>query len=101
MEEVTNLNEITGRDLQRYKLRRREDGDLNGVTMVTQLSTLEVLIGWCENIDAVASGTRLKNEGEGERFVALSQSVCDALDAYLKQGGTRVCNSLSFKRSVT
>lgn len=167
VEEITNLNEITGRDLQRYKLWRREDGNLNNVTMVTQLSTLRVFIRWCENIDAVTpgthekillpslsknedrrtamldeeaasqlieylrqfefatrthalvellwhtgmrigaaqaldvedydpeeqyvelrhrpdSGTRLKNKEEGDRFVALSQSVCDALDAYLK-----------------
>jgi len=167
VEEITNLNEITGRDLQRYNLWRREDDDLDNVTMVTQLSTLRVFIRWCENIDAVASGThekillpslsknedrrttmldaeaasqlieylrqfdfstrthalvellwhtgmrigaaqgldvkdydpkeqyvelhhgsnsgtRLKNKGEGERYVALSQSVCNALDAYLK-----------------
>jgi len=30
------------------------------------------------------SGTRLKNKEAGERYVALSSEVCDALDSYLK-----------------
>jgi len=30
------------------------------------------------------TGTRLKNKGDGERYVALSAAVCDAIDAYLK-----------------
>ncbi|MCU4752971.1 site-specific integrase [Halobacteria archaeon AArc-curdl1] len=53
---IENLNELSGRKLQRYRLWRREDGDLNNVTMVTQLSTLRVFIRWCESIDAVESG---------------------------------------------
>jgi len=167
--DIENLNSIGGRDLQRFKTWRRDDGDLNNVTMVTQLSTLRVFINWCEDIDAVASGThdkilmpslsknedrrtamldtesaeellgylrqvefatrthvliellwhtglrigaahsldvedydrdeqhvqlrhrpdtetRLKNKGDGERYVALSAAVCDAIDAYLKYG---------------
>lgn len=31
VDEITNLNEITGRNLQRHKLWRRDDGDLNNV----------------------------------------------------------------------
>jgi site-specific recombinase XerD len=167
IEGIENLNNVSGRDLQRYKLWRRDDGDLNNVTMVTQLSTLRVFIKWCEDIDAVPqgthdkilmpslsknedrrtaildsesaeklieylrrfelgtrthaliellwhtgmrigaahsldvsdydrdeqyvelrhrpeSGTRLKNKTDGERYVSLSASVCDALDAYLQ-----------------
>jgi len=42
--DIENLNSIGGRDLQRFKTWRRDDGDLNNVTMVTQLSTLRVFI---------------------------------------------------------
>lgn len=167
VENIENLNSIGGRDLQRFKIWRREDGGLNKVTMVTQLSTLRVFIKWCEDIDAVQqgthdkilmpslaknedrrtatlhgeaadqligylrkfefatrthalvellwhtgmrigalhsidredydseeqhielrhrpdTGTRLKNKEDGERYVALSADVCDALDAYIK-----------------
>ena len=173
--DIENLNSLTGRDLQRFKMWRREDGDLNNVTMVTQLSTLRVFINWCEDIDAVASGThdkilmpslaknedrrtamldeeaanqlleylrkvefatrkhalaellwhtgmrigaaqsldktdydskeqyvelrhqpnsgtRLKNKGEGERYVALNNKVCDAFDAYLKYNRGKVAD---------
>jgi site-specific recombinase XerD len=167
VEKLDNLNSLTGRDLQRYKMWRRGDGDLNNVTLVTQLSTLRVFIKWCERVDAVedglhdkilmpslskhedqrdamldfeaadqllsylrnaesatrthalievlwhtgmrigaaqsldlgdydseemylelrhrpATGTRLKNKIDGERFVGLSANVCDALDMYLR-----------------
>jgi site-specific recombinase XerD len=44
VEDIENLNTLGGRELQRYKMWRREDGDLNNVTMVTQLSTLRVFV---------------------------------------------------------
>jgi integrase len=52
-EDVDNLNGLSGRDLKRYKLWRRDDGDLNNVTLKTQMDTLRVFIRWCESIDAV------------------------------------------------
>ena len=175
VENIENLNSISGRDLQRYKMWRRDDGNLNNVTMVTQLSTLRVFSRWCEDIDAVASdthekilmpslsrnedrrtdildkaaaeklikylrkiefatrthafvallwytgmrlgaargldledydseeqyvelrhrpeqGTRLKNKGEGERYVSLSSEVSDALDAYIRYNRDKVAD---------
>lgn len=89
--EIDNLNELTGRDLQRYKMWRREDGGLNNVTMVTQLSTLRVFINWCENIDAVASGTHDKilmpslSKNEDRRTVMLSEKAASNLLDYLRQ----------------
>jgi hypothetical protein len=43
-ERIDNLNAITGRDLKRYKLWRRDDGDINNVTLKTQMDTLRVFI---------------------------------------------------------
>jgi hypothetical protein len=55
-EGIDNMNTLSGRALHRYRLWRREDGGLNNVTLVTQLSTLRVFIKWCERIDGVPEG---------------------------------------------
>jgi site-specific recombinase XerD len=89
--EIDNLNELTGRDLQRYKLWRREDGDLNNVSLTTQLSTLRVFIRWCEKIDAVASGTHNKilipslDKNEDRRTAKLDKGAAEQLIDYLRQ----------------
>lgn len=50
---INNMNDITGRDLHEYRLWRREDGDLNQVSMSSQMSTIRVFIRWCATIEAV------------------------------------------------
>jgi site-specific recombinase XerD len=60
--DIDNLNDLTGRDLKRYKLWRRDDGDLNNVTVKTQMDTLRVFIRWCESIDAVTPDLSVKVE---------------------------------------
>lgn len=52
-EGIENLNGVSGRDLHRYKLWRREDGNLKKVSLKTQIDTLRVFIRWCESVDAV------------------------------------------------
>ncbi|QKG93481.1 tyrosine-type recombinase/integrase [Halorubrum salinarum] len=52
-EEIDNLNELTGRDLQRYRLWRKEDGDLNKLSLRMQMSTLRVFLKWAGSIEAV------------------------------------------------
>ena len=56
-EDLTNLNNLTGRRLYEYRLWRKDDGDLNPVSLRTQLSTLRAFVRFCESIDAVESGT--------------------------------------------
>lgn len=51
--EVDNLNDITGRDVQTYRLWRRENSDIKNVTMPMQLSTLRVFLKWAGTIEAV------------------------------------------------
>lgn len=60
--DINDLNNITGRDLKRYKLWRRDDGDINNVTLKTQMDTLRVFIRWCESIDAVTPDLSTKVE---------------------------------------
>ena len=53
LEEIQNLNTLSGRQLHRYRLWRREDGNLNKVSEKTQMDTLRVFIRWLESIDGV------------------------------------------------
>jgi integrase len=52
-EEIENLNELTGRRFQRYRLWRHEEGDLNKVGEKTQMDTVRVFVRWLESIDGV------------------------------------------------
>lgn len=51
--DITNLNNLTGRDLHRYRLWRRNDGNLAPASEKTQMDTVRVFIKWLETIDAV------------------------------------------------
>jgi site-specific recombinase XerD len=53
---VTNLNELSARDLHKYRLHRKEKDDLNTVTLRTQLSTIRVFVKFLESIDGVKQG---------------------------------------------
>jgi site-specific recombinase XerD len=53
MEDIDNLNDLTGRQIQQYRLWRRDDGDLSVASEKTQIDTLRVFIRWAESIDAV------------------------------------------------
>ena len=57
-EGIDNLNEITGRRLHEYRLWRKEEGNLNRVSVRTQMGTLRVFIDFCAQIDAVETGLR-------------------------------------------
>ena len=90
-EEIKNLNNLSGRDLHRFKLWRREDGELNNVTMVTQLSTLRVFIRWCEQVEAVENGLSESillpslSKGEDQRDAMLDEEEAKTLIEYLRQ----------------
>lgn len=89
--EIDNLNELTGRKIHRYKLWRREDGDLNNVTLKTQMDTLRVFIRWCEKVDAVESDLSTKvqsptlSEGDNQRETMLDRDTATAVLSYLEK----------------
>lgn len=53
---IEDVGELDGRQLHEYRLWRREDGNLNVVSLQTQLSTLRVFLKFCEKIDIVENG---------------------------------------------
>jgi site-specific recombinase XerD len=50
-EEIENLHTLTGRQLHRSRLWRREDGDLNKVSEKTQMDSLRVFVRWVEAVE--------------------------------------------------
>lgn len=50
---VDDVNDVTGRNLQEYRLWRQEDGDLVKLTLNQQLSTIRVFLTFCGSIEAV------------------------------------------------
>lgn len=50
---IENLNELTGRKLQQYRIWRRNEGNLRPASEKTQMDTIRVFIRWLESIDAV------------------------------------------------
>lgn len=59
-QELKNLNNLSGRDLQDFRYWRKEDGNLNNVSMHTQMTTFRVFINWCEDYQAVIPGLNEK-----------------------------------------
>lgn len=50
---IDNLNEITGRELHRFRVKRREKDGLATATMKGQLATLRTFLRFCATIEAV------------------------------------------------
>ncbi len=50
---ITSMAELTPRHLQDYRHWRRREGDLNEVSVRTQMSTIRVFIKWAGDYDAV------------------------------------------------
>lgn len=51
--DIENLNTLSGRLLQDFRICWREDGDINKVTENEQMKAVRVFVGWPESIDAV------------------------------------------------
>jgi integrase len=57
VEEIRNLNELTGRKLHRFRLWRRDfNGGIKPVTEKTQMNTLRVFVRFLETVDGVHEG---------------------------------------------
>jgi len=90
-EEITNLNTLTGRMLQEYRLWRRREGDLSTASVKTQMDTLRVFIRWLESIDAVEADLHTKVQSpkltadENSRDVMLEQETAEEILGYLRK----------------
>jgi site-specific recombinase XerD len=89
--EIENLTTLTGRQLHRYRLWRREDGNLNKVSEKTQMDTLRVFIRWLESIDGVEQDLSQKvlspsiTPDENSRDVMLDSDSASKVLAHLEK----------------
>lgn len=55
-EDVENLNHLTGRDIHRFRVKRRDIDDLATVTMRGRLATLRLFLRFCASYNGVTPG---------------------------------------------
>lgn len=90
---ITNLNEVNGRDLHRFRLWRRADGDLAAISEKTQMDTIRVFIRWVATIDAVPSDLHSKvvspsmAEDDEAKDVKLDSEVAERMLEYRSDYG--------------
>jgi len=88
-EDITDMNTLDGTDLHQFRLWRQRDGDLNPVSVHTQLSTLRVFLKFCERIeivtDSLYEAVILPDlaDGQDQRTTTLSPDQADAALDYL------------------
>jgi len=88
-EDITNLNELTGRNLHEYRQWRRNEGDLSPISEKTQMDTVRVFIRWLESIDGVEQDLHTKvrsptlDDDERTRDVIISKERADRALDYL------------------
>lgn len=86
-----DMCEMTGRRIYEYKIHRRDEGDVNQVTLSNQLSTFRVFLRFCENLDFVEDGTTESvmmpdiNPGQDARNIAIDPDTADEILDYLSK----------------
>jgi len=53
---IDDLNDLSGRDIHRFRVKRREDDGLATASMKGQLATLRMFLRFCASIDGVTPG---------------------------------------------
>lgn len=87
---ITNLNDLTGRELHRYRNWRKKD-DITKLTLRSNLATLRVFLEFAANIEAVEEGLRERvllpelDAEEASRDVKLDEDRATAVLDYLEK----------------
>jgi len=88
---VQSMEQLDGKQLHEFRIWRQDDGNLNNVSLHTQLSTLRVFLKFCESIEIVPNGLYDKlmvptlSDGEDQRDSYLSPDLAQSSLEYLRQ----------------
>jgi integrase len=75
-EDIKDLNSLSGRDIHRFRVKRRTDDGLATASMKSQLATLRLFLRFCATIDAVEPGL-------DEKIILPTTTAKDARDELL------------------
>lgn len=87
--DIDNLNDLTGRDTNRYKIWRSKE--IKNVTLKSYIDTLRVFLRWATGIDAVHPELPNKvqsptlQRGENERDTHIDSETAEEILAYLRK----------------
>jgi site-specific recombinase XerD len=90
-ENITNVNALDGRDMMDYRRWRRQDGDLNNVTLRSQMSNIRHFLNFLGRIDAVNEELHEKvllpslNKYENRRDESISVERAQSIIEHLEQ----------------
>jgi len=90
-QDITNLNTLTGRQLHKYRLWRRDEGDLSIASEKTQMDTLRVMVRWLEQVDGVEQdlSTKVRSPSltpeQNTRHVMLDSEQATKVLSYLEK----------------
>lgn len=101
---VSNLNDLSGRDLHRYKVYRSKELDLSLSTVRGDLFTLRAYLEFCEVVDAVEPGLNAKVEplipslsgDEGVSDASIEAKRAETILEYLGQFEHASCRHVMF-----
>jgi site-specific recombinase XerD len=99
-EGIENLNSLTGRLLHRFRIWRRNDGDLNKVSEKKQMDTCRIFIRWLEAVDGVKHDLSEKvpspslSRGEDAREVMLESDQVSEILELIETARRRVTKSV-------
>ena len=90
-QDIINCNELIGRLVHQYRVWRRNDGELNPVSVKTEMDTLRVFIRWLGTIDGVDPELHHKvrspdvTPDQNSRSVMLDEEAAEQMLAYLEK----------------
>lgn len=90
-QDIDNLNDLTGRQIHRYKVWRRNEGNLSTVTIKTQIDTVRVFAKWLASIEGCDPElpAKIKSpslaEGENTRSVELHTDNAKQMLSFLEK----------------
>jgi len=101
------MNKLSGRDLHRFRLWRRADGNFAPISEKTQMDTLRVFIRWCTSIEAVPADLHAKvvspsmsEEDETKDVMVdadVAEGILDYLSSYEYASARHLCFQLMWR----
>lgn len=86
---LDDISELDGLDIHDFKIHRRENGNINEVTLYNNLCTLRVFVRWLESMEIVESGLAenmiLPSPDDDARDETIDPDIAEEILTYLEK----------------